>query len=164
MTIGDEVKFLDRRNREITGVIVDLKSRVHRKANRLAAQLGVNYHHTSDYAVVAPDGMNVVYNVPLTMLKPTGKNRQNDLSRARSEVNAIMQQRSDVQHQRASVGRETADQQGLYDLKRGDKVKVKFRNGQVECTFIKLSASGRALIQTPYGREMWTPAKFVTKV
>ena len=143
-------------------MVTDLKVHDHRKANRLAAQIGINYRHSTEVAVVKPDGADVVYRVPLTMLKPTGKNRQNDLSRARIEVGNILQHRSDIQHQRAASGREQADQKGLYDLKPGAKVKVQFRNGFKECTFIKLSAAGRAYVRTEFGRELWTPAQFVS--
>jgi hypothetical protein len=161
--IGDEVKFFAR-GKNHTGVITDLGLRTHRKANRLGAQFGVRVPDT-ETATVKVDGMdNAFFKAPLSMLKPTGRSRSGELSQAREVINSITRNRAAAQTARAERGRDTADAQGLYDVKTGDHVEVKFTSGWQRCKFIKLSDSGRVRVENPYGREQWIPAHLVRKV
>ena len=165
MNIGDEVKF-SARGKTHVGVITDFKYKEHRKANRMAASFGAGSMGVPDtkMAVIKVDGIdNGYYTAPISMLKATGRNRTNDLGGARELINSIANKRARAQTDRMDRGRSKADEQGLYDLKAGDKVEVKYSSGWLECKFIKLSASGRALVENPHGREQWIATHLVRK-
>lgn len=165
MNVGDEVKF-SARGKTHVGVVTDFKYKEHRKANRMAASFGVGSMGVPDtkMAVVKVDGMDTgYYTAPISMLKPTGRNRSDDLSGARAVINSVAGNRARAQADRMDQGRSKADEQGLYDLKAGDPVEVKYSSGWLPCKFVKLSASGRALVKNPIGREQWIATHLVRK-
>lgn len=136
--IGDKVEFDGRRGR-VRGTVTDVKHSRPGSRNQLARAYGLSTPTVRKLVVLPDDGSSGVWTVPETMCRKIGKGDVKAISKSREILNQIANKRAE----RAYQGRETADTAGLYDLKKGDPIEVKFREGWFPKKFSHMSANGR---------------------
>lgn len=167
---GDRVKF-KARGQEISGVVTNVRYKENRALSRLVRQRGMpDIESGRMVATVQPDEGGAVWTVPATSIRVTGTASAAQLVSARGAVMDIKNKIADRLHQRAAARQDAADKGGMYDLKPGDKVSVKFTNGPREGTFRRLSNGGQVSVRFQSGysisgfEDRWFPAQFVSKV
>lgn len=127
INIGDKVEFIGR-GRKVVGTVTDVKLSRPGSRNALVRSYGL-HTPTQRKLLVLPDGTVPgqgagVWTVPEQMCKLVAKGGgdPNAGKAANKIILSIAQQR----FTRASQGRESADDAGFYDLKKGDDIEVKF--------------------------------------
>ena len=137
ISVGDRVQFTGRRG-PVEGTVTDEKYSRPGSRNQLVKAYGI---HTPQVRMlsVMPDGESGLWSVPERMCTKIGKGDATAKVRASDLLTKIHLQRSD----RESQGRETADSAGLYNLKKGDDIEVKYRDvGWQRRKFSHLTKSG----------------------
>ena len=124
INIGDKVEFDGRKGR-VRGTVTDIKYSKPGSRHQLVRAYGLPTPSQKKF-VVLPDGEpgQGVWTVPERMCRKVGAGDKGAKAKASQLINQINQQRFD----RASKGREAADTAGLYGLKKGDAIEVKFRD------------------------------------
>lgn len=163
--INDKVRF-EARGREIVGTVVDVKmSRPGSRKFRHFEEIHGLTLPSHRKLVVQPDrdsGEKGLWTVPEHMCKlvASGGGEQDAQSRSRELLNTIAQN----QRARQYANSNTALDNGLNDLKKGDNIEVKFRDiGWTPVTFSHFAHSGTVGYER-HGRVRFTAPQFVRKV
>jgi hypothetical protein len=168
--VGDKVSFHAGRRGRLTGVVASVRTPAYKmtaKRRRLDAWAelhGVSLPAILPSAVAEVSVDGAVWKVGCGLLTVVGKGD------ARKAQVAVYEQKAKVAdmkaEQRMAAGM-IAEEKGLYDLKRGDKVMVKYRDCFSLCeeTFVKFSPSGQVGIANTRNKAgvRYIPANIVTK-
>lgn len=159
---GDRVTF-NARGKKIVGTITRVRTKTRKGRVRELALLVTGDPHSLDREVaeIAPDGGGAVWTVALSSLTLLGKG---DLAAARAAVNEVKNARRANENRRATANFETADAGGLYDLKLGAAIEVKFRDiGWAAATFRGFVAGSGNVRYERGGRVRTSAPEFVRK-
>lgn len=160
ITRGDRVEFIGK-GRKVVGTVTRIRMK-HRKGKVRALAFAVTGNEGSLdrlVAEIAPEGGTGVWTVAVDSLKLLGKG---DLSAAQEHVQTVKYKNKDRQHAISSRNFDSAKQGGLLDLKVGDAIEVKFREGYWSPVTFKgfVPSSGNVRYEY-FGRVRTCSAKFI---
>lgn len=157
---GDRVSFRGKRGKTVTGTINRVRTRERRGRAKALALAVTGDAHSLDTTVaeIAPDGGGGVWTVGLGNLTYLG---EGDRNAAAAAVNTVKAKRRNNLEKRATARYEEADEAGLYALKIGDPIEVKYTDiGWTSATFRGWVGSGNVRYER-YGRIRTAAPKFV---